>query len=177
MGHGHCGRGRVGKMGAPDLETERKAGWGGALWVQQGASRFWKGVEPRDRNTSQAQGRGGPESGGGGEGGSVWEEGAASLLAGSCAMVRGRRLRLRQRLLGSRCGREAVTVKEVEGPRAQCWRHCRHPLRQPSCLPRHAPRLRILPSQLLQTPNSSPADPLSPQVHSGGSSEVSDLDT
>ena len=33
MGHGHCGRGRVGKMGAPDLETERKAGWGGALWV------------------------------------------------------------------------------------------------------------------------------------------------
>ncbi|XP_040122006.1 spindlin-2 isoform X1 [Oryx dammah] len=86
-------------------------------------------------------------------------------------MVRGRRLRLRQRLLGSRCGREAVTVKEVEGPRARCWRHGRHPLRQPSCLLRHAPRLRILPSQLLQTPNWSPADPLSPQVHSGGSSE------
>uniref|UniRef100_A0A8C6D3T2 Spindlin-2 n=1 Tax=Moschus moschiferus TaxID=68415 RepID=A0A8C6D3T2_MOSMO len=92
-------------------------------------------------------------------------------------MVRGRRLRLRQRLLGSRCGREAVTVKEVEGPRARCWRHCRHPLRQPICLPRHGPRLRILTSQLLQTPNLSPADPLSPQVHSGGSSEVSDLDT
>lgn len=126
---------------------------------------------PGDRNASQAQGRDGPESGGGGEDGSVWQEGAASLLSGSCAMVRGRRLRLRQRLLGSRCGREAVTVKEVEGPRARCWRHGRHPLGQPSCLPRHAPRLRILPSQLLQTPNWSPADPLSPQVHSGGSSE------
>lgn len=51
------------------------------------------------------------------------------------------------------------------------------PSSQPSCLPRNAPCLRILPSQLLQTPNSSLADPLSPQVHSGGSSEVSDLDT
>ena len=33
MGHGHCGRCRVKEMGAPDLETERKAGWGDALWV------------------------------------------------------------------------------------------------------------------------------------------------
>lgn len=42
MGHGHCGRGRVGEMGAPDPETERKAGWGGALWDSKAPPDFGK---------------------------------------------------------------------------------------------------------------------------------------
>ncbi|XP_045327027.1 spindlin-2 isoform X1 [Leopardus geoffroyi] len=41
--------------------------------------------------------------------------------------------------------------------------------------PRRAPRLQIHPSQPVQAPGSSPADPPSTQAHRGGSSEVSDL--
>ena len=106
------GWGRGGGNGGPELESGGKAVGVGSCGQGKAAPDFGKAVGAGDGNTSQTQGRGGLETGGGGEGGSVWQEGEASLLAGSCATVRGRRLRLRQRLLGSRCGGGAVTANK-----------------------------------------------------------------
>lgn len=46
----------------------------------------------------------------------VWQEGEASLLAGSCATGRGRRLRRRLCLVGARCGSAAAANSETENP-------------------------------------------------------------
>lgn len=139
---------------------------------------FAKGRGREPKSTSQVLGRGVRDSWGRGAHG-VWQEGEASLLAGSCATERGRRLLRQYPLVGTPSGRgPSAANREAESPRAQCWRQSRHPLSLPGRPPRHAPRLYgSSPSQLLQALGSAPAHPLSPHTHSEGSEEVSDLGT